>query len=102
MSDPLTVYISGRVTGLPRESTEKKFKKAASLLYASNMNPVNPLEHTLEEDTTKEAMQKLLPVLQECDAIMMLADWEFSEGAKIEFQLAKYIGLHILFEEEFY
>jgi hypothetical protein len=101
MSDPLTVYISGRVTGKPRELTLAKFDKAAKLLYASNHNPINPMLLTEPGCSQKEAMKKLIPFLLDCDAIMMLEDWEYSEGSMIELQLAKYVGLQILFEEDF-
>jgi hypothetical protein len=102
MSDPLTVYISGRVTGEPREGTIKKFEKAAALLHANNMKCINPMEHTLEGDTWAEAMAKLIPLLcRNCDAILMLEDWEYSEGSMIEYQIAKGAKMTVLFEEDF-
>jgi hypothetical protein len=101
MSDPLTVYISGRVTGLPREGVEAKFNTAGALLHANGQNPINPLKAVPGGRTQREAMQKLLPLLLDCDAILMLEDWEHSAGAKIEFQLAQYVGMKIYFEEDF-
>ena len=101
MSGPLTVYISGRVTGQPREAVKTKFNNAAALLYANNHNPEIPTLICDPTDTPREAMAKLLPILLKCDAILMLEDWEYSEGAMIEMQIAKYIGMHIMFEEDF-
>jgi hypothetical protein len=101
MSDPMTVYISGRVTGQPRDAVKAKFSRAAALLYANNHNPEIPTLICDPADGPREAMAKLIPVLLKCDAIMMLEDWEYSEGAKIELQIAKYAGLHIMFEEDF-
>jgi hypothetical protein len=45
-------------------------------------------------------MKICLPLMLECDAILLLSDWMFSEGAQIEAQLARYVGLHIINEDD--
>lgn len=95
----MKIYIAGRVTGLPYESVKMKFEAAEKLLRESNFNAVNPLKIVGQKTGTREAMKKLLPVMLDCEAILLLADWEWSEGAKIELQLAKYAGLKVIFEE---
>ena len=100
MSNPLTVYISGQVTGLPYKQAEHNFAEAAAYLYSCNHNPVNPLKIATETDDARTAMAKLLPEMLKCDAIYMLKDWIYSEGAKVELALAKYVGMHVIFEED--
>jgi hypothetical protein len=96
----MRVYIAGRVTGLPYESAKAKFENAETLVRASGFNPVNPLKIVTQKADAREAMKKLVPVMLECDAILLLADWDWSEGAKIEAQLARYAGLKVIYEED--
>ena len=97
----MKVYIAGRVTSLSREQAEINFARGANLMRLQNHHPVNPLDFVEQGTDPKEAMRLLLPFMLDCDAILMLMDWEFSEGAKIEYQLAVYAGLKILMEEDF-
>lgn len=93
-------YIAGRVSGLPRADALKNFERGEKELAANGMDSVNPLKLVDEFMTTREAMKVLLPVLLDCDGIMLLYDWEWSEGAKIEHTLARYSGLRIIEEDE--
>lgn len=97
----MKIYIAGRVTGISRDQAERNFKRGEMLLRANNHEPVNPLDFTLPSMTQKEAMKFLLPLLLTCDGVLMLVDWEFSEGAKIEYHLAAYTDMTILMEEDF-
>lgn len=96
----MRVYIAGRVTGLPHDQAEAKFKRAETLLRASNFIPVNPLKHANQKCSYREAMKVLLPIMLDCDALLLLNDWMFSEGAQIEAQLARYVGLDIINEDD--
>jgi len=96
----MRVYIAGRVTGLPVDQVTRKFQAAEAMCRASNFNPVNPLHHVNIKAGKAEAMKILLPILCECDAILLLNDWEFSEGAQIEAQLARYNGICIMNEDD--
>lgn len=96
----MKVYIAGRVTGEPRDMVIIKFAAAEKLLRASNYNPVNPLKHVNCLAKPKEAMKVCIPLMLECDAILLLNDWAFSEGAQIEAQLARYVGLNIINEDD--
>lgn len=92
-------YIAGRVTGEKREKSEEKFRRAEDMIKRAGLQPVNPLKIAQEADSTREAMKKLLPELLQCDSILLLDDWEFSEGARIEALLARYAGMHIMNED---
>lgn len=96
----MRIYIAGRVTGLPYEEVKGKFARAEMLVTASNHKPVNPLKHVNCKANAKEAMKICLPLLLECDAILLLNCFMFSEGAQIEAQLARYAGLHIINEDD--
>lgn len=97
----MRIYIAGQVTGLPREKAKKNFMRGHVLLTSNGFDPVNPL-HCIpnNESCNKKAMEKLLPILLRCDGIMMLNGWEFSHGAKIEYQLAQFAGPKVIMEDD--
>jgi len=96
----MRVFISGRVTGLPRQEAERNFQRAEDLLYLNTFDPVNPLKFVPEDASNKQAMKILLPILCDCDAILLLNDHKFSEGSHIEKKTAQYCGLRFFYEED--
>ena len=46
-------------------------------------------------------MRDDISALMKCDAIYMLNDWGQSRGARIEYVIAKELGLEIIYEGEF-
>jgi hypothetical protein len=96
----MKVYIAGRVSGLPYDQVKAKFSTAETMLRVADFEPVNPLGHVSCQAKPAEAMKILIPLMLECDALLLLNDWEFSEGAQIEAQLARYAGLCIMNEDD--
>jgi hypothetical protein len=97
----MRIYIAGRVTGLPYEEVKAKFDRAEMLIIDQGHTVVNPTKHVRPEASKSEAMGILLPILcKECDAILLLDDWMFSEGAQIEAQTARYCEKHIINEDD--
>jgi len=95
----MKLYISGRIGGLPRHIAEQNFAKAEELLSQNGITAINPLKLVPAKDLflsgaiNKYAMLKLIPIMLKCDGIVLLNDWQWSEGAKIEEALARYCGL---------
>ena len=100
MNEINKVYIAGRVTGLPRDEAAKNFDRGMMHLLKNGFGFVNPLDHVPEGASPIEAMNILLPIVTKCDAILMLTDYKFSEGAQIEKQLARYCGLKVFYEDD--
>ncbi|MFV8364794.1 DUF4406 domain-containing protein [Flavobacterium sp. XS1P27] len=96
-----TIYIAGKITGLPAEPTALKFKEAQDELEAKGFDVINPIELI---DNPKEdwdvAMNKCLEALEFCDAIYMLPCYTDSKGAMIEHRTATKLGLQIYYELE--
>ncbi len=96
----MRIYIAGKVSGQPRAVTEVNFARGFRLLLAKGHTPVTPLDHVSHLDSSSDAMKTLLPLLLDCDGILLLSDWKFSEGARIEEMLARYAGKKIFNEED--
>lgn len=95
------IYIAGKVTGEDRQACIAKFNNAKDLLEVMGFEVVNPLEVVNDWNTTwLEAMKACLKALIDCDAILLLDDWHFSSGAKIEFQLATDLGIFICYNND--
>ena len=92
----MKIFISGRITGDPYYKT--KFNQAASFLEARGYIVLNPA--TLPQGMIKdEYMQIGLTMLECADSIYMLNDWQTSQGAKVEYEYAKYLGKAIFFQD---
>lgn len=93
------VYISGKITGLPIEVALTNFIIAETKLKEYNFEVINPMTITHNHDKSWENYMRVdLKALLDCDSIYMLKDWHKSKGANIEYNLAKDLGLKILFE----
>jgi nucleoside 2-deoxyribosyltransferase len=100
---PLRVYISGQITGMPRELARGLFNAAAVSVELCGHRPVNPfdidngdcdcppgIKHTWEC-----CLRKDIHVLIECDAIVMLTNWIRSRGATFERDIAVRLGMPV-------
>lgn len=103
----MKVFISGRVTGLPRAEAVRNFERGKKICMLNGFNFVSPTDVVDENATPREAMRMLIPMLLKCDAILMLNDYRFSEGAQLELAIVKYINtihketvMRIFFEED--
>jgi hypothetical protein len=94
------VFISGCVSGLRPEESKRNFERGKRLLLQNTYDYVNPLEIVPEGTSDKEAMKILLPVLMNCDAILLLSDSKFSKGSYVEEKVAQYCGLQIFYEDD--
>ena len=91
------IYIAGKVTGEDQQQCIQKFEKAKDLLEVMGFEAVNPLEVVGDWNASwQDAMKKCLKALIDCDGIMMLDDWHFRKGAKIELELAFKLELTVL------
>lgn len=90
------VYISGKVTGLPWEEVEDKFRQAADLVRFHGSLAVVPIHYCRKEWSWAECMKRCLGLLLECDKVLLLPDWKKSRGAKIEALVAVACGIPVL------
>lgn len=99
----ITVYLSGKITGLEKAVFESNFQKAEEFYKACGYNVVNPCkisEELLKEKpnaTYDDFMKEDLNALSGCTHIAMLEGWETSPGAITEKREAKRLGLEVMY-----
>lgn len=83
------MYLSGPIEGV--ENYMKYFSRAAERVSKMGLDPVNPaacfspIKDALSRD---EMMSMCFNLLEKCDCIYMLANWQTSKGAKEELKYA--------------
>ena len=95
----LKAYISGRITG--DDNYLRKFTQAELYLTKQGFSVINPAAALIlfPKDTKYiEYMCNSLRLLDTCDCIYMLKDWEYSHGAKIEHEYALATDKSIIYE----
>lgn len=92
----LIVYISGPMTGLP-EYNYPLFNRVADELRAGGFTVCNPAEFFggLGDRTREEYMRESVRCLVACDYVVTLPDWDRSDGAILEIEIAKQIGIPV-------
>lgn len=95
----MKVYISGPVTGT--HDYMERFARAERSLQEEGCTAVNPAKvcAQLPADTTHgEYMRICIPMLDMCEAVLMLEGWQESRGCSQEFEYAYGHGITITFE----
>lgn len=90
-----TCYIAGKISGTT--DYPKRFAQAADKLRAQGFKVFNPAAANLEGTPLPRIMSYVLGQLCECEAIALLPGWWRSGGARIEWLLAKYLGLKVIY-----
>src|SRR5574344_720609 len=89
------IYISGKITN--NATYKADFEATEIALKSASFQPVNPAEEHLPDGATwADYMQHDIKLLCDCDAIYMLDGWQESAGAKIEYKLARDLGIEII------
>ena len=99
----LKIYIAGKITGEPLAKAREKFAETACLLSLKGFDPVNPMEVSpyVAYKPWNDYMSEGIAALLQCEAIYLLNDWGQSRGARVEYAIAKELGLQVFFEGAF-
>lgn len=90
----MRIYLSGPITGV--KDYRRNFREAAGSVASRGHTVFNPAD-LFGGMTLKEIMRWDLLCLTDCDAVCMLPGWSNSGGAKIEHDLAVYLGMEIYY-----
>ena len=91
----MRLYLAGRIRGEP--NYHANFARAAQKLRQDGYDVFNPAAANQEGRSLGAIMAYLLPRVCECEAIAMQRGWWRSGGARIEWLLAKYLKLKIIY-----
>lgn len=95
----MNIYLSGKITGLPKEEAVSKFEKYENMFH--NHDIFNPLKYCVEkygwDKEHKFYLSVTLPFVFWCDTIVMISDWQDSVGAILEHEIARSLSKKILY-----
>lgn len=98
----IKLYIAGPMSGLP-DFNKAEFARNTDRLRGSGFRVTNPAELFTHTDKPWEFyMRHALKAMLDCDAIFMLVGWSSSRGANVELDLAKELGMGVMFETDFF
>lgn len=95
----MNIYISGQISGLDYDDAFQMFADAEAFLASRGLTPVNPMKSEGEVPGRKwaEYIAEDVLLIDDCDAIYMLPNWQNSNGAKVERHLCEVLGKPIYY-----
>lgn len=87
-------YLSGSVTNDP--DFRDKFAYAEYQLKNRGYKVLNPVKHEKDGKAWSYYLRKDIKKLMKCQGIILLDDWENSEGAKLELTIALKLGFDVM------
>lgn len=91
-----TYYLAHSLTSHgTMEDNYKDEEICANALIAEGYSLIRPLKIIPEYFSAQEAFPICLSLLQSCDGIILVGDWRLSEGCRLEYSIAKYLGMEI-------
>ena len=97
----MKIYIAGKITGLPRAASALKFETVAAALTAEGDDVFIPTVLPAYESVPHEDyMHICYAMIDICDAIFLLDDWQKSKGARMECQYAADWRKIIIYHDE--
>lgn len=98
----MKIYVAGKITGLDRSESEKKFLKAKVKLVKAGHSVFIPTVLPVYEDVTHENYLHICySMIDVCDAVYILDNWQNSIGARKELQYASDWGKEIIYEDSY-
>lgn len=93
---PNTVYVSGKITGMPNLN-KYKFEAAEKHLTQCGYDVINPHKLPSNHDKSWESyMKECVKALTTAQMVVVLDDWKHSRGAIREVMLAKWLNIPVV------
>lgn len=101
----MTLYISGKMRGLP-DGNAPAFNEAAERLRSLGYKVINPvevgkeLERMKSRPTDDDYLLADLEAMRKCHKVVLLPNWFTSKGVQVELAFAAYRGIPIVRYED--
>lgn len=96
----MKIYIAAKISGLNRYDVINKFEAAQKSLVAKGHQVFIPcVLPAYEEVSHEDYLHICYAMIDICDAVYMLSDWQHSKGARMELQYACDHRKKILYED---
>ena len=96
----MKIYTAGKISGLNRDDVIIKFEVAQKSLVAKGHQVFIPsVLPAYEEVSHEDYLHICYAMIDICDAVYMLSDWQQSKGARMELQYAADHRKEILYED---
>ena len=92
-----TIYIAGKVSGLPEAEVKEKFERAANGLKAAGNKVISPANVNDKEKDWEGTMRNSIKTMLDCDEVHFLPCWQESRGAQLERDIALRLGMNIVY-----
>lgn len=97
----MKIYIAGKISGEPRLKMQQKFFDAAEQLSAKGHKPFIPsILPDYPDVPHDDYLHICFAMIDVCDAVYMLSDWQQSKGARQELQYAADTRKEIAYQDE--
>lgn len=97
----MKIYIAGKISGLNRSNVIQKFETAQKSLSKKGHQVFIPcVLPAYEEVSHEDYLHICYAIIDVCDAVYMLSDWQQSEGARLEYEYAIEKKKQIFFHKE--
>lgn len=93
----MTIFISGKITGDEKYKSKFHFAKIILRELYPEAAIISPTDIELFNMEYDECLDITLKIIEHCDLVVMLNDWNESNGAKLEYDYANYLGKEIRF-----
>lgn len=96
----MKIYIAGKISGLNRSNVIQKFEVAQKSLSKKGHQVFIPcVLPAYEEVSHEDYLHICYAIIDVCDAVYMLSDWQQSEGARLEYEYAIENNKQIIFQK---
>lgn len=93
-------YIIGKIGDLPEEVYKANFQRAKAEVQEMGMIPISPVDLPHNHDRTWGSyMKEDIARMVFCPFVYVQKNWRHSPGGIIELNLAKDLGLNIIFQK---
>lgn len=95
----MKIYIAGKISGLNRSNVIQKFEAAQKSLSKKGHQVFIPcVLPAYEEVSHEDYLHICYAIIDVCDAVYMLSDWQQSKGARLEYEYAIENNKQIIFQ----